>query len=47
MAFGSILQSAQAGDKDNLSGKYGARGIPCLVILYANSGKLVSKDGRG
>lgn len=33
--------------KDNLSGKYGVRGIPCLVILDGSDGTLVSKDGRG
>ena len=33
--------------KDDLSGKFGVRGIPMLVILDGSNGELVSKDGRG
>ena len=33
--------------KDELSGKYGVKGIPDLIVLDGNSGEVVSRNGRG
>ncbi|KAL7542281.1 hypothetical protein ACHAXR_013208 [Thalassiosira sp. AJA248-18] len=33
--------------KDDLSGKYGVRGIPDLIVLDGSSGEVVSRNGRG
>ena len=32
---------------ESAGAKFGVEGIPCLVVLDAATGKLITKDGRG
>jgi len=36
----------QSDMKEEFSAKYGVRGIPCLVLVNAKTGDLITKDGR-
>ena len=37
----------EADVRESLGGLYGVRGIPCVVLLDAATGKVITKDARG